>query len=86
MLKGLWSKKMRIPTRRDKEDLETLFSDSAVVSVLDFIESTDIGKRRDAQDPSRLDEWDMDRLDREGSPEQAEEEAEVEGSRGGESG
>jgi hypothetical protein len=49
---------------RDEGDPLVLFDESAVEMVLLFIDSTEAGKKREAEDTQRLDEWNVGLLDR----------------------
>ena len=49
---------------RDEGGLLVLFGESAVEMVLLFIDSTEAGKKREAEDTQRLDEWNVGLLDR----------------------
>jgi hypothetical protein len=69
MLKELQSAKIKISARRDGNDLQTLFGDDAVQMVLRFVDDTAVGRRSEADEVGKLDEWDIDRLDREGDSE-----------------
>jgi ribonuclease HI len=69
MLKELQAAKIRISARKDGNDLQTLFGDDAVQMVLRFVEGTAVGRKSEADDVGRLDEWDIDQLDREGDGE-----------------
>jgi len=54
-----------ITERRDRRDLETLFERVATIDVLQYIESTKVGKKLpDGTD--KCDSWDIERLDRDG--------------------
>lgn len=63
MLRGLNADKLTISSRRDRTDLEVLFTASAAAAVLRFIESTEVGKNL-TDGTNRYDSWDVDRLDR----------------------
>jgi hypothetical protein len=45
--------------------LEILFEEASIETVLHFIESTAVGKRLEAYDTQRIDEWNVELLDRE---------------------
>ena len=65
MLQRLRAKNVTITERRDRIDLETLFEQDATIDVLQYIESTEVGKKRpDGTD--KCDSWDIERLDRDG--------------------
>jgi hypothetical protein len=64
MLSTLASKNTTISARMDGQDLETLFGEASIETVLRFIESTSVGKRVEAYDAQRIDEWDVELLDR----------------------
>ena len=64
MLSTLASKNTTISARMDRQDLETLFGEASIETVLRFIESTSVGKRVEAYDTRRIDEWDIGLLDR----------------------
>ena len=42
----------------------TIFGEASTETVLRFIESTSVGKRVEAYDAQRIDEWDVELLDR----------------------
>jgi hypothetical protein len=69
MVKEAQAAKIMISTGRDENDLQTLFSDDAVQMVLRFIEGTAVGRKSEADEVGTLDEWDINRLDREGDSE-----------------
>ena len=63
MLQRLRAKNVTITERRDRRDLETLFEQVATIDVLQYIESTEVGKKLpDSAD--KCDLWDIERLDR----------------------
>lgn len=64
MLSTLTSKKIEISARMNGQDLEILFEEASIETVLRFIELTAVGKRREAYDAQRFDEWDIELLDR----------------------
>ena len=65
MLQILRAKNVTITERRDRRDLETLFKQVATIDVLQYIESTEVGKK--LQDgTNKCDSWDIERLDRDG--------------------
>jgi len=65
MLQRLSAKNVAITERRDWRDLETLFEQVATIDVLQYIESTEVGKKLpDGTD--KCDSWDIERLDRNG--------------------
>jgi hypothetical protein len=45
MIRKLNTKKVTIIARRDQEDLKTVFDENITVTVLQFIESTEVGTR-----------------------------------------
>lgn len=51
-----------ISARRDRADLESLFSDEATKEVLRFIGNTEVGKPM-TKEENRYDYWDIERLD-----------------------
>ena len=58
----LSAKNVAITERRDQRDLETLFEQVATIDVLQYIESTEVGKKLpDGTD--KCDLWDIERLD-----------------------
>ena len=64
MLQRLRAKNVTITERRDRRDLEILFEQDATIDVLQYIESTEVGKKLpDGMD--KCDSWDIERLDRE---------------------
>jgi hypothetical protein len=65
VLSTLASKKIEISARMDGQDLEVLFEEASIETVLHFIESTAVGKRIEAYDTQRIDECDIELLDRE---------------------
>jgi hypothetical protein len=64
MLNTLASKKIEISTRMNGQDLQILFGEDGIETVLRFIESTAVGKRSGVCDTRRIDEWDIELLDR----------------------
>lgn len=64
MLSTIASKKTVISARMNGQDLETLFGEASIETVLRFIDSTSVGKRVEAHDSQRIDEWDIEVLDR----------------------
>jgi hypothetical protein len=64
MLSTLASTKAKISARMNEQDLETLFGEASIKTVLRFIDSTSVGKRVEAYDAQRIDEWDIELLDR----------------------
>lgn len=56
MLSTLASKKTKISARMDGQDLETLFGEASIETVLRFIELTSVGKRVEAYDTRRIHE------------------------------
>jgi hypothetical protein len=63
MLQRLRAKSVTITERRDRKDLETLLEQVATIDVLQYIESTEVGKKLpDGMD--KCDSWDIERLDR----------------------
>ena len=63
MLKELRHKNTGISDRRNTSDLQLLFGSSAAEAVLRFLDSTAVGRRREADGGRAVDEWDMERLD-----------------------
>lgn len=63
MLSTLASKKIEISARIDGQDLKILFEEASIETVLRFVELTSVGKRVEAYDAQRMDEWDIERLD-----------------------
>lgn len=61
MLRELRAKKISI-SRRDREDLKTLFGNGAIAEVLRFIDNTEVGTRLEKEGTSD-DWWDIERLD-----------------------
>lgn len=45
-------------------DLQALFGEEAVETILRFVESTAMGKRREAHDMQGVEEWDIGLLDK----------------------
>ena len=72
MLSTLASKKIEISARMNGRDLQNLFGEGGVETVLCFIESTAVGKRREVYDTQRIDEWDIELLDRRSDAEEGE--------------
>jgi hypothetical protein len=68
MLQRLSAKNVAITERRDRRDLETLFEQVATVDVLQYIESTEVGKKL-PDGTNKCDSWDIERLDRDGEEE-----------------
>jgi hypothetical protein len=65
MLQRLRVKSVTITERRDRRDLETLFEQVATIDVLQYIESTEVGKKL-PDGTNKCDSWDIERLDRDG--------------------
>ena len=65
MLQRLKAKNVTITERRDRRDLETLFEQVATIDVLQYIESTEVGKKL-PDGTNKCDSWDIERLDRDG--------------------
>jgi hypothetical protein len=63
ILRRLSSNKVSISFRRDSTDLEAVFTEGAITAVLQFVESTEVGKRL-SDDTNKGDSWDIHRLDR----------------------
>ena len=68
MLQRLKAKNVTITERRDRRDLETLFEQDATIDVLQYIESTEVGKKL-PDGTNKCDSWDIERLDRDGEEE-----------------
>lgn len=68
MLGELKADKITISERRDRTDLETLFGEEAMTAVLQFIETTEVGRKR-TEGTDGCDSWDIDRLDYDGDGE-----------------
>jgi hypothetical protein len=64
ILEALESKKIKVSARRDERDLRVLFGEAAVEIVLQLIESTAAGQRREAEDTQWIDGWDVALLNR----------------------
>jgi hypothetical protein len=62
MLQRLRAKSVTITERRDRRDLETLFEQIATIDVLQYIESTEVGKKL-PDGTNKCDSWDIERLD-----------------------
>jgi hypothetical protein len=62
MLQRLRAKNVTITERRDRRDLETLFEQVATIEVLQYIESTEVGKKL-PDGTNKCDSWDIERLD-----------------------
>jgi hypothetical protein len=68
MLQRLSAKNVAITERRDRRDSEALFEQVATIDVLQYIESTEVGKKLpDAT--NKCDSWDIERLDRDSEDE-----------------
>jgi hypothetical protein len=65
MLNRLRAKNVTITERRDWRDLETLFKQVATIDVLQYIESTEVGKKL-PNGTDKCDLWDIERLERDG--------------------
>jgi hypothetical protein len=61
MLKKLKMNKIAIIERRDRTDLATLFGEDAMTAIFQFIETTEIARKR-AEGTNECDSWDIDRL------------------------
>lgn len=57
-------KKIRISMRRDGEEFQLLFGESAAEPVLQFLNRTAVGKRKQEIEARAIDEWDTDSLGR----------------------
>ena len=68
MLQRLKAKNVTITERRDRRDLETLFEQVATIDVLQYIESTEVGKKL-LDGTNKCDSWNIERLDRDGEEE-----------------
>jgi hypothetical protein len=69
MMRNLRAKGIMISDMRDWRKLRTLFEDNAMIDVLEFIEKTEVGKRP-AAEASKVDPWEIERLDRSGDEEE----------------
>jgi hypothetical protein len=65
MLRKLKAKNVTITETRDRRDFETLFEQDATIDVLQYIESTEVGKKL-PDGTNKYDSWDIERLDRNG--------------------
>ena len=72
MLSTLASKKIEISARMNGQDLLILFGEGSIETVLRCIGSTAVGKRREVYDTQRIDEWDIELLDRRSDAEEGE--------------
>jgi len=62
MPQRLSAKNVKITERRDRRDLEILFEQDATINIVQYIESTEVGKKLpDSTD--KCDSWDIERLD-----------------------
>jgi hypothetical protein len=62
MLQKLSAKNVKITERRDRRDLGALFEQVATIDVLQYIESTEVGKKL-PDGTHKCDSWDIERLD-----------------------
>lgn len=62
LLRGMRAEEIVISARRDRADLESLFSDEATKEVLRFIGNTEVGRPM-TKEENRDDYWDIERLD-----------------------
>jgi hypothetical protein len=77
MVQKLKAKDMTVSETPDRRKLKTLFTDNAIVDMLEFVEKTEVGKRPGAEN-DKVDLWDVERLDkRDGEGEGAVENGEV---------
>jgi hypothetical protein len=73
MAKKLKAKDITVNETPDRRNLKILFTDNAIVDMLEFVEKTEVGKRPGAEN-DKVDLWDVERLDkRDGEGEGAEE-------------
>jgi hypothetical protein len=63
MVKKLEAKDITVSETPDRRKLKILFSDNAIVDMLEFVEKTEVGKRPGAEN-DRVDSWDVERLDK----------------------
>lgn len=62
MLRKLKAKNVTIAEIRDRRDFETLSEQDATIEVLQYIESTEVGKKL-PDGTNKYDSWDIERLD-----------------------
>jgi hypothetical protein len=65
ILKKLRMNEIMTSGRRDRIDLATLFGEDAMTAIVQFAETTDVGRKR-TEGTEEYDSWDIDRLDRDG--------------------
>jgi hypothetical protein len=63
MVQKLKAKDMTVSETPDRRKLKTLFTDNAIVDMLEFVEKTEVGKRPGAEN-DKVDLWDVERLDK----------------------
>jgi hypothetical protein len=65
MLRKLKAMNVTITEIRDWRDFETLFKQDATIDVLEYIESTEVGKKL-PDGTNKYESWDIEQLDRAG--------------------
>ena len=68
MIRKLSTKNITIRETPDRRNVRILFEHKATVDVLEFIETTEVGKRP-VTESDEADSWDIERLDRGGNEE-----------------
>jgi ABC-type thiamine transport system ATPase subunit len=63
MVQKLKAKDMTVSETPDRRKLKILFTDNAIVDMLEFVEKTEVGKRPGAEN-DKVDLWDVERLDK----------------------
>jgi hypothetical protein len=63
MVQKLKAKDITVSETPDRRNLKILFTDNAIVDMLECVENTDIGKRLGAEN-DKVDLWDVERFDK----------------------
>jgi hypothetical protein len=63
MVEKLKAKDITVSETPDRRNLKILFTDNAIVDMLEFVEKTEVGKRPGAEN-DKVDLWDVERLDK----------------------
>ena len=64
MLRTLTSRKIGISASMNRQDLQIVFGEDGIETVLRFIDSTAVGKKSGVHDTQRIDEEDIELTDR----------------------
>jgi hypothetical protein len=63
MVKKLKAKDITVSEMPDRRNLKILFTDNAIVDMLEFVEKTEVGNRPGSEN-EKVDLWDVVRLDK----------------------